>query len=74
MKPSDFQPGDKVLITGTVLRTRGEDDSDPAYQGVDVQLPDGQLVQTNLMNLAGPPADKAVKAAADKAVKEAKTK
>lgn len=74
MKPSDFQPGDKVLITGTVLRARGEDDGDPAYQGVDVQLPDGQLVQTNLMNLAGPPADKAVKPTNDKAVKEAKTK
>lgn len=74
MKPSDFKPGDSVQITGTVLRARGKDDDDPAFQGVDVQLPDGQLVQTNLLNLAGPPADKAVKPAENKAVKDAKTK
>ena len=74
MKPSDFQPGDAVQIVGKVLRSRGNDDDDPAYQGVDVQLPDGQLVQTHLMNLAGPPADKAVKPAADKAVKKTETK
>ncbi len=73
-KPSDFQPGDTVHVVGKVLRARGKDDDDPSYQGVDVQLPDGQLVQTNLMNLAGPPADKAVKPAADKAVKKAENK
>lgn len=55
-----------------MLRARGADDSAPSYQGVDLQLPDGQLLQTNLANLAGlpvtnaisgPPEDKAVKAA-----------
>ena len=76
MKPSDLKAGDEILVQAKVLRARGTDDGEPAYQGADLQLPDGQLLQTNLINLvepakpelqtkavAGPPEDKAIKTA-----------
>lgn len=81
MKPSDFQQGQTVILSGKVQRIRGADGDDPAYQGLDVQLADGQLLQTNLANITAPAAVKAVEAAPevravesapeDKAVKRA---
>jgi hypothetical protein len=66
-----MQQGTKVIIYATVLRARIDPNTDPAYHTVDLQLPDGQLLQTNVANLSHsglkamlePPENKAIEAA-----------
>lgn len=70
MTLEDLKQGDAVQVNAKVVRVRGEKDGDPAYWSVDLQLNDGQFLQTNIRNLAetdlaakavdGPPETKAV--------------
>jgi hypothetical protein len=43
--------GEQVLVRATVIRARIDQNVDPDYHSVDLQLPDGQFLQTNVRNL-----------------------
>ena len=69
----NLKQGDKVLVEATVLRTYGGEDTDEAYRSVDLQLGDGQLLQTNIRNIreveSAVPQGKATKPHENKAIK-----
>jgi len=58
MTLDDLKQGDAVQVNARVVRVRGEKDGDPAYWSVDLQLSDGQFLQTNVKNLAEKPKTK----------------
>jgi hypothetical protein len=45
--------GETVFIGGAVVRTRGFDSEDDSRAAVDLQMPDGQLIQTSARNIVG---------------------
>jgi len=65
MAPDELKQGDSIQVNAKVVRVRGERDGDPAYWSVDLQLPDGQFLQTNLRNLADKPKAKPAAKAID---------
>jgi hypothetical protein len=64
----DVREGYPALVMARVLRARLDPKVDPAYHIVDLQLPDGQFLQTHASNLyvpeakaiEGPPENKAI--------------
>jgi hypothetical protein len=66
-----FNQGEEVLVRAQVLRSRIDPKADPSYHSIDLQLPDGQLLQTNVRNLHQPEAKAMESAPENKAVEVA---
>jgi hypothetical protein len=67
----DVREGNHVFVRARVLRARLDPKVDPAYHIVDLQLPDGQFLQTHVSNLYVPEAKAIESAPENKAIESA---